>query len=319
MPPKKIVSIVLLLGMALPAALAQDQGRRVELEESLQSRYRLTTLGGGFMGVRGGDNAIRRAGGVVVLLRAGLFGSYDRGKLASNGIQNGKADVFSGNKDVALQPGEKFYVTSIHVGTDAVTVGLLSARMIAGGAKASQVWLTANFFFDKDTLAQGDVGKVDATLDQWLAPEGAVAPPQPSLPAASSAPASPASAASSVELKPGMARDEIVNALGSPLQDVAFGEHRWLTYPGVTLTLEQGKLTAIDRNIQALVPVRISSEPDGADVSLDGSFVGSTPAVLRLQAGTYKVSVKMAGYPEWERELKVLPAAELTLHAKLGK
>lgn len=116
-----------------------------------------------------------------------------------------------------------------------------------------------------------------------------------------------------------MTRDEIVGALGTPQQDAEFGDHRWLTYPGITITLEQGKLTSVERNAQALVPVKISSDPEGADVFLDGSFVSSTPGVLRLKAGTYKVAVKMSGYADWEREIKILPGAEVNLNAKLSK
>src|ERR1700739_1762007 len=117
----------LLIASFLAAALyawAQDQGRRVELEESLKARYRLTILGGGVLGLHGGDNAVRRAGDTMILLRDGLYGSYDRSKLASNAIENGKADLLSGDKekDVELKRGEKFYVTAIHVGSDVVVM-----------------------------------------------------------------------------------------------------------------------------------------------------------------------------------------------------
>jgi hypothetical protein len=298
---------------------AQDQGRRPELEDSLQSRYHLTVLGGGFMGTRG-DNTIRHAGGVVVLVRDGLYGSHDRGRLPSNAIQNGAPDVLSGDKEIALAKGEKFYVTAVHVGSDLVTLGLLSTRVIPGKSKPTQVWATANFFFPNETLAQGDIGKVYAVIDEWILPEGASSPPPPSSPV-SGTPVTPSAPAASnpVELKPGMTRDEVVGAMGTPLQDAGFGDHRWLTYPGITVTLEQGKLTSAERNAQALVPVRVSSDPDGADVFLDGSFVSSTPAVLRLPAGTYKVVVTMSGYAAWERETKILPGAEVNLNAKLSK
>ena len=315
---KRALSIALFLGVAVSCAPGQEQGRRTELEDSLQSRYRLTILGGGFVGLHG-ENAIRRAGGTVVLLRDGLYGAYDRRRLPSNGIQNGKAEVFSGDKDVALAQGEKFYVTAAHVGSDVVTFGLLSTRMIPGGTKTSQVWCTANFFFTKDTLAQGDIGKVYSVIDQWLLPEGSNSPIPSSVPPTPSLPPTAAPPANPVDLKSGMSRDEIVGALGTPQQDAEFGDHRWLTYPGITITLEQGKLTSVERNAQALVPVKISSDPEGADVFLDGSFVSSTPAVLRLKAGTYKVAVKMSGYADWEREIKILPGAEVNLNAKLSK
>jgi hypothetical protein len=311
----KISLIVCLLSTL---SFPQDQGRRPELEDSLQSRYRVTILGGGFMGTRG-DNSIRHAGGIVVLLRDGCYGSHDRSKLPANAIQDGKPSVLTGSKEVALAKGEKFYVTAVHVGSDVVTLGLLSARMIPSASKSSQVWATANFFFPNDTLAQGDIGKVAAVIDQWLAPEGVSSPPAPSAPASPTAPTAVPPASNSIDLKPGMTHDEIVSALGAPLQDAAFGDHRWLTYPGITITLEQGKLTSADRNAQALVPVKLSSDPDGADVFVDGSFVSSTPAVLRLPAGTYKIAVKLSGYADWERETKILPGGEVNLNAKLTK
>ena len=220
-------------------------------------------------------------------------------------------------------------MTSVYVGSDLVTLGLLSTRMIPGPRKAAQVWATANFFFKPDTLAQGDLQKVYSVIDSWILPEGAnpgavASAPPPSVAVAPPANPAPvpkltARASSAVELKPGMTGDEVVSALGTPLQDVTFGDRRWLTYPGITVSLEQGKLTSADRNAQALTPVRVSSDPVGADVLLDGNFVSSTPAVLRLQAGTYRVAVKMSGYADWDREVKVLPGAEVSLDAKLGK
>jgi hypothetical protein len=330
-----------LLVVTLPAALAQDLGQRPMLEDSIQARYRLTILGGGPLGIRGGDNAIRRVGGIVVLMQDGFYGSFTRTTQTANAIQEGKLSVLTGAKEVAILRGEKFYVTSASVGSDVVTLGLLSTRMLPGPRKPAQVWATASFFFAPDTLAQGDLQKIYAAIDPWIQPEavnsGATAAlPLPPAPAAAAAPAASPSAAvtakpsgaaavatatasSPVELKPGMTHDEIVNALGPPLQDVTFGDRRWLTYPGITVALEKGQLTAADRNAQALVPMKISSDPTGADVFLDGSFVSTTPALLRLQAGTYKIAVKMSGYADWEREVKVLPGAEVSLDAKLSK
>ncbi|HST12870.1 MAG TPA: PEGA domain-containing protein [Terriglobales bacterium] len=304
----------------MPSAFAQDAGRRSELEDSLQARYRLTILGGGPMGVHG-ENSIRKAGGTVLLMKDGLYGSYDRKKLPSNAIQDGKSSVLSGDKEVELARGEKFYVTAAYVGSDVVTLGLLSTRMISGKSKASQVWCSVNFFFAQDTLAQGDIGKVYSVIDQWVLPEGTTSAPAPSVASPASAPVPVVAPISSraVELKPGMTRDDVVNAMGTPLQDVEFGDHRWLTYPGISVTLEQGKLTAVERNAQALVPVKISSDPDGADVFLDGTFVSSAPTVLRLHPGTYKVVVKVSGYADWQREVKILPGAEVSLDAKLSK
>lgn len=326
---KRTLAIVMFWYAVSASAMAQDQGPRTEMEEYLKSRYRLTVVGGGLMGVHG-ENSIRKTGGVVILMHDGFYGAYNRNRLPANAIQNGKSEVLTGDKEVPLAAGEKFYVTAVHVGSDLVTLGLLSARVIPGGSKTSQVWCTANFFFDKNILDQGLTDKVYSVMDQWLIPQEnspAVSPsPAPALPSPvrsnSATPSTPIARAvpgNAVDLKPGMTREEIVSALGAPLQDAEFADHRWLTYPGITITMEQGKLTSVERNAEALIPVKISSEPGGADIFLDGSFVSSTPAVIRLHAGTYKVAVKMSGYTDWEREVKILPGSEVTLDARLSK
>jgi PEGA domain len=321
----RMLWVALLSYAAVPSARAQDRGRRIELEESLQSRYRITVVGGGIMGARG-ENAIRHAGGIVALVRDGLFGAYDRSKLSSNAIQDGKSDLVTGNKDVRLAAGQKFYVTAAYVGSDVVTLGLLGVQTISHDGKTSRVWSTANFFFPSDTLAQGDIGKVYSVLDQWLLPEGAGLPEPSSVPHSPSAPIpvaapgpAPVSASATLDLKPGMTHDEIVRALGQPLLDVTFNDRQWMTFPAMTITLEQGKLTSVDFNAQASTPVKVHSDPDGADVFVDGSFVSSTPAVLRLRPGTYKIAVKMSGYTDWEREVKILPGAQVNLNAKLSR
>jgi hypothetical protein len=308
--------LVVAVCAALPC-VGQDAGRRTELQESLGARYTLTILGGGAMGIRG-ENSIRKAGGTVVVLRDGLFGSFDRKRIAANALQDSKVTVVSGAKDVEVGRGEKFYVTAVYVGSDVVTVGLLSARNISGKAKSAQVWCTVNFFLPVEALAQGDIARVDAVLDEWILPEGGVPAPVPPK-TALAAPVAAPPPAKAAELNVGMTREEIVGALGTPQQEIAFGEQRWLTYPGITVTLQQGRLASVDRNAQALASVSVSSEPAGADVFLGGSFVSSTPAVLRLPAGTFKVVVKTPGYAAWEREVKILPGADVRLDAKLSK
>src|SRR5512132_3415044 len=95
---KRTLLLALFVIAVLSCAAAQEDGGRSQLEENLQSRYRLTILGGGFMGVRG-ENSIRRTGGTVVLMRDGFYGSYNRGKIAANAVQNGKTNVATGDKD----------------------------------------------------------------------------------------------------------------------------------------------------------------------------------------------------------------------------
>jgi len=329
--------VALTLSLALVVTVfGQDQGRRPEIEDSLQNRYRLTKVGPSALGMRGNENSIRHAGGVVLLKKNGLWGSYKRNRLVSNAIYGERVELLSGNQQdaVPITAGERFYVIAVAVSSDAITVGLLSVANIANGNQNGQIWASLNFFFDKTVLDQGDGNKIFPELDQWLVPEGmqtasaapAAAPPAARIasagPATSSASSAPASAAianpSIIKLQPGMSREEVVSALGAPQREVVFGGNTFLEYQSMTAVLQQGKLTAL--NPSALASgVKISSEPTHADVVVGGDFVGSTPLSLRLQPGTYKITVKLAGYKDWQRDLKVLSGGDVNLDATLGK
>lgn len=65
--------------------------------------------------------------------------------------------------------------------------------------------------------------------------------------------------------------------------------------------------------------VQVTSTPPSAEVWVDGSFVGSTPAKLMLAPGKHKVRVTLSGYADWQRELQVIPGSEASLNAVLEK
>jgi hypothetical protein len=44
--------------------------------------------------------------------------------------------------------------------------------------------------------------------------------------------------------------------------------------------------------------VNVSSNPGGAEISVDGDFVGNSPASLKLAPGKHTVTVKMSGYKD---------------------
>lgn len=64
--------------------------------------------------------------------------------------------------------------------------------------------------------------------------------------------------------------------------------------------------------------LNISSEPAGADIEVDGTFMGSTPSSIELPAGEHMVSVKKSGYKTWERKMKTT-GGEVKLNAELEK
>ena len=62
--------------------------------------------------------------------------------------------------------------------------------------------------------------------------------------------------------------------------------------------------------------VSVASTPDGADIEVDGSFVGNTPSIIELSPGEHTVVVKKPGYQQWQRKLKVT-GGEIKLNANL--
>jgi len=51
--------------------------------------------------------------------------------------------------------------------------------------------------------------------------------------------------------------------------------------------------------------VAVSSTPSGADINLDGAFVGNTPSTITVAAGKHTITVTKAGYKFWERQVRV--------------
>lgn len=62
--------------------------------------------------------------------------------------------------------------------------------------------------------------------------------------------------------------------------------------------------------------VTIGSNVPGADIEIDGSYVGSTPATLSLPAGTHQITVK-SGNAAWQRNLLVSAGGTVNVNAQL--
>lgn len=63
----------------------------------------------------------------------------------------------------------------------------------------------------------------------------------------------------------------------------------------------------------------LESNPPGADITVDGSFVGNTPSDVQVMEGEHTISVKKIGFNEWERKLKVSGGSSVHLNAELEK
>jgi PEGA domain len=65
--------------------------------------------------------------------------------------------------------------------------------------------------------------------------------------------------------------------------------------------------------------VELHSTPDGAEVYVDGAFVGNAPATLKLAPGQHTIKLNQAGYKEWSRDITVQAGSEAHLTAALEK
>ncbi len=63
--------------------------------------------------------------------------------------------------------------------------------------------------------------------------------------------------------------------------------------------------------------VAIASEPVGAEIYVDGKFVGQTPSTVPLTAGAHHVEVKATGRMHWERDLTVVKDGAVSLKTVL--
>lgn len=54
-----------------------------------------------------------------------------------------------------------------------------------------------------------------------------------------------------------------------------------------------------------MASLSIDSAIAGADISVDGNFVGSTPSIVSVPSGPHTIAVKKKGYSNWSRTMNV--------------
>ena len=65
--------------------------------------------------------------------------------------------------------------------------------------------------------------------------------------------------------------------------------------------------------------VTVKSTPVGADISVDGKFMGNTPSTIQLAPGEHLVLIEKEGLKPWQRTMTVSPGGSITLDATLEK
>lgn len=95
-------------------------------------------------------------------------------------------------------------------------------------------------------------------------------------------------------------------SLGNSVQDAcqAINKH-WQQHGAEMRAADARANDPADPNSASRAKLNISSNPEGADIEIDGAFVGNAPSVLELQPGDHTVILKKNGYRNWERHLRV--------------
>ena len=68
-----------------------------------------------------------------------------------------------------------------------------------------------------------------------------------------------------------------------------------------------------------LASVQLSSDPAGAEITIDGSYVGNTPSLIKLKPGTHSISMAMPGYTPWARSIETAAGESRNFAATLEK
>ena len=65
--------------------------------------------------------------------------------------------------------------------------------------------------------------------------------------------------------------------------------------------------------------VQLSSEPSGAEIAVNGNYVGNTPSLIKLKPGTHTIKVTKKSYETWERSIITEAGESSNIAADLEK
>jgi len=68
-----------------------------------------------------------------------------------------------------------------------------------------------------------------------------------------------------------------------------------------------------------LATITVKSTPIGADINVDGKFMGNTPSTIPLPPGDHMVSVEKEGMRPWQRDMTVIAGGNISIDATLEK
>jgi hypothetical protein len=63
--------------------------------------------------------------------------------------------------------------------------------------------------------------------------------------------------------------------------------------------------TQSQASVSVNTEIAVTSAPPGAEIEVDGAFVGNTPSTVGVSAGDHVIAITKKGYKPWERKIKV--------------
>jgi hypothetical protein len=70
---------------------------------------------------------------------------------------------------------------------------------------------------------------------------------------------------------------------------------------------------------EAVASIQFSSDPSGAEITVDGNYVGNTPSLIKLKPGTHSVKITKNGYAPWVRSINTEAGESRNIAADLEK
>jgi PEGA domain len=75
--------------------------------------------------------------------------------------------------------------------------------------------------------------------------------------------------------------------------------------PALPAPAPQAPVTQATPEASAQASLSVDSTPSGADIEIDGAFVGNAPSTIPIAAGSHQIVIKKKGFSAWTRTLNV--------------
>jgi hypothetical protein len=89
--------------------------------------------------------------------------------------------------------------------------------------------------------------------------------------------------------------------------------------PSPTADSSQAQDAVVATPAMQSATVVVKSTPPGADITVDGKFMGNTPSTIQLTPGDHVVEVEKDGLRPWQRGMTITAGGNITIDATLDK